>query len=250
MQAPPAKAGSRPSPGGEDMNAVDMNATMNASEIENVSANASAPAGADHGAETTAPPVPAPAPAGVRKGLGAFVDPGDMEIDNWVTVEFVVGPDTAAITEETEGQPLTTPHPVFLSETMRVTLLPDPNFEIRPQSAAVQDTGPDMTATWQWKVKPSHGGNATLYAKVEVGTRQPDGSLAVARTYTRRVAVHVKVGTWKGFLNALRNASTLGEVLNTLFSAWEKTLLALAALIAAASGVWMAIKKWGKPKEG
>jgi len=171
-----------------------------------------------------------------------------MEIDQPVTLEFVVGPNEAAIGEETEGQQLTTPRAVFVSATMRVTLLPDSGFDIRPQSADVQNTGVDRTATWEWKVTPLRGGKATLFAKVEVGKRNPDGTFAVANTYTRRVAVHVKVGTWAGFGNALKRASTVGELLGTLFSAWEKTLIALAALIAAASGVWLAIRNWGKAK--
>jgi hypothetical protein len=199
---------------------------------------------------------PAEGPAAVppmvtpQKGLGAFVDPGDMQVNNWSTVEFAVGLDKAALAEETEGQQLTEAHGVYLAPTMRVTLLPDPNFEAKPQSEAVQDTNPDRTATWFWKVKPLGGGDATLYARVEVGQRRADGSLAVARTYTRLVGVHVKVGTWQGFLNALKGAASLGEVLATLFGSWGKTLTALTALIAAAVGLWAAIRKLRKPKEG
>lgn len=51
--------------------------------------------------------------------------------------------------------------------------------------------------------------------------------------YTKRVEIPMKVGTWQGFLNAIGHAANLGEVLETLFRAWEKTLLALAALIGA-----------------
>jgi len=188
-------------------------------------------------------------PDEVRKGVGAFVDPGDMEIDSWTTLEFVVGPDQAVIAEETEGRKLTPTATVYVAPTMRVTLLPDPNFEFQPQSDAIQDTGADRTATWQWKVKPHNGGEATLYARVEVGDRKPDGSLAVVKTYTRRVAVRVKVGTWKGFVGAIKSAASVGDVVGTLVGSIGKTITAIAAMITAGPTVWLAIQAWRKRKK-
>jgi len=130
-----------------------------------------------------------------------------------------------------------------------VTSLPDPNFTFQPQSDPIQDTGMDRSATWQWKVKPLGGGDATLFARVEIGERRPDGTLAVAKTYTRRVAVRVEVGTWKGFLNALKSAATLGELLGTLVGSLGKTIAAIAAMITAAPTIWFAFRSWRKRKE-
>jgi len=117
-------------------------------------------------------------------------------------------------------------------------------------------TGSDKSATWLWNVRPLTGGERTLYATVEVLQRNPDGSLkkdangdyVASKPKTRHADVLVKVGTWKGFMIAIQNAATLGDVLGTLFSSWQKTLVALAALIGAASGVWLAVRNWGKPK--
>ena len=188
-------------------------------------------------------------PEHVTKGVGAFVDPGDMDVDAWSTLEFVVGPTDAVLTEETEGRKLTPSATVYVAPTMRVTLLPDPNFQFQPQSDPIQDTGMDRTATWQWKVKPLSGGSSTLFARVEVGERRPDGSLTVAKTYTRRVAVHVHVGTWKGFLNALKSAASLGDLIGTLVGSLGKTLTAIAAMVTAGPTVWLAIRSWRKRKE-
>jgi len=186
----------------------------------------------------------APAPvASAQKGRGAFVDPGDMAVDNWHRVEFVVALTEAGLAEESEEQVLTKSRAIYVAPLMRVTLLPDPDFEIRPQSPAVQETGADRAASWQWSVKPGRGGAHELIARVEVLDKQPDGGLLVAETYTRRVPVEVKVGTWKGFLNAIKGAASFGDLLATLFKSWEKTLLGLTALIAAAVGLWAAIKK-------
>jgi len=188
-------------------------------------------------------------PEHVTKGVGAFVDPGPMDVDSWSTLEFVVGGDQAVIAEETEGRKLTPSATVYVAPTMRVTLLPDPNFQFQPQSDPIQDTGLDRTATWQWKVKPLGGGNATLFARVEIGERRPDGSLTVSKTYTRRVAVNVHVGTWKGFLNALKSAASLGDLIGTLVGSLGKTLTAIAAMVTAGPTVWLAIRSWRKRKE-
>ena len=217
-----------------DMNATDMNATENAAtDITNATENA---------VENTA--------TTIEEGVGAFVDPGDMEVDNWYTVEFAAGPNVGAITNETEGQKLTAPHQIYVAPLMRVTLLPDANFQTHPQSSDVQQTGLDRTASWQWNVKPLYRGAHGLVAKVEVLKKEEDGSLTVVDSYTRRVEVVVKVGTWKGFLRALAEASSLGDALGTLFRSWEKTLLALTALIGAAVGLWAAIKKLRKKSDG
>jgi hypothetical protein len=188
-------------------------------------------------------------PGQVQRGVGAFVVPGDMDIDNWTTLEFVVGPDQAVLAEETEGRKLSPTATVYVAPTMRVTLLPDPNFQFQPQSDPIQDTGADRTATWQWKVKPLHGGDATLFARVEVGERRPDGSLGVAKTYTRRVGVHVTVGTWKGFVNALKSAASVGDVVGTLVGSIGKTVTSIAAIVTAGPTVWLAIQAWRKRKK-
>jgi len=188
-------------------------------------------------------------PEDVIKGVGAFVDPGDMDVDAWSTLEFVVGPSEAVIAEETEGRKLTPSATVYVAPTMRVTLLPDPGFQFQPQSDPIQDTGQDRTATWQWKVKPLTGGTATLFARVEVGEREPNGTLNVVKTYTRRVAVHVHVGTWKGFLNALKSAASLGDLIGTLVGSLGKTLTALAAMVTAGPTVWLAFRSWRKRKD-
>jgi hypothetical protein len=188
-------------------------------------------------------------PEHVTKGVGAFVDPGPMDLDAWSTLEFVVGPDQAVIAEETEGRKLTTAATVYVAPTMRVSLLPDPNFQFQPQSDPIQDTEADRTATWQWKVKPLNGGSSTLFARVEVGERERNGTLYVLKTYTRRVAVQVHVGTWKGFLNALKSAATLGDLIGTLVGSLGKTLTAIAAMVTAGPTVWLAIRSWRKRKE-
>ena len=208
-----------------------------------------------------APPATATGPDDSEEGLGAFKELSDMEVDNWYTVEFFVAPKKeglakeAGLPQERVDTELTPAASVYVATAMRVTLQEDPSFEIRPKTKAVVITGKDKSATWLWNVRPLTGGARTLYATVEVLQRNPDGSLkenadgsyVASMNKTRSASVKVKVGTWKGFLIALQNAASLGDVLSTLFAAWQKTLMALAGLITAIWVVWRAIKGRGKP---
>lgn len=181
----------------------------------------------------------------VEEGRGAFIQPRDLTVNQWETLEFIVGPDDPALSEEAEGRLLTQPRSIFVSSTMRVFLLDHPNFEIRAKTEAIQSTGMDATASWLWDVRPLTDGTHTLHARVEVLKRNPDGGLDTLDAYTRRVSLRVKVKTWQGFANALQNASTAGDLFATLFRAWEKTLVALGALIAAGLALWAAISNGG-----
>jgi hypothetical protein len=207
-----------------------------------------APGPDEAAASAEGPPIIPPSTA-PQKGRGAFVNPGDMEVNNWHRLEFVVGKTEVALAEESEDQDLGQPKEIYVAPVMRVTLEPDPNFEIRKQSPDVQETGGDLAASWQWSVKPLNGGSHALMARVEVLQKQPDGSVVASETYTRRLQVTVHVGTWQGFLNALKGAAGFGDLLATLFGSWGKTLTALTALIAAAVALWAAIRKLRKPKE-
>ncbi len=183
-----------------------------------------------------------------EEGVGRFADPGPMVLGNWYPLKFVAAPDVRATLLEIPDANLTAAQPVYLSPTMRVTLLPDPNFETTPATDAVQNTGKDLTQTWQWNVKPLHDGTQSLTARVEAGELRKDGSFDAKESRTRTVTIRVKVGTWDGFVRALGRASNLGDVLATLLASWEKTLKALAGLIGAVGLVWAAIRKLkGKP---
>lgn len=182
------------------------------------------------------------------QGFGAFVEPGAMVLGNWYPLEFVVGPDAAALEAESEDLPLTVATRVYLARVMRVTLLPNPNFEIAPPNATVKDTGEDLTEAWQWNVRPLHDGTHRLIARVEVGKLRRDRTFVASDGRTRRVSIRVKIGTWQGFVRALRRASTTGDLFATLFASWEKTAIALTGLLGASGGVWLAIRGWGKRK--
>ena len=184
--------------------------------------------------------------AELLKGRGAFTHPEDMFVGRSYPLEFVVGPTEAAIVEEAGGLKLAPSQMVYVAPVMRVTLLPDPNFKSSPATPAIQNTGADRSATWQWNVVPLRDGTQILHARVEVLRRMPGGKYATVESKARHVEVEVKVGTVQGFINALRNAASLSDVLTTLFNSWGKTLGALALLITAVFGIPAAVREGRK----
>ena len=188
-----------------------------------------------------------PDDGGILKGRGGFINPGDMNVGLWYPLRFVVGPDETAIRDEAGGQELAPSAAVFVGDTMRVTLLPNRNFEFEPTTPGRIRTGIDKSGSWSWNVSPKRDGTHSLEAKVEV-LRMVNGRYSVVDEKTRNVSVKVKVGTWQGLMNALTNAASLGDVLATLFNSWRGTFAALSALALAIWGAWGAIR-WGKKPE-
>ena len=170
---------------------------------------------------------------GIEQGVAAFVKPPPMEVDHWYVVEFAAGPKEANVREETEGRALTALTRVYVAQTMRVTLLDNPAFEIKPKTASEQATGLDKTATWLWDVRPKSADGNALQAKVEVLRKLSDGTMEVVESYTRSVPVSVHIGGMKRTLGAIDDASTVGSKLTGLFGTWQKTIGALVALLGA-----------------
>lgn len=180
----------------------------------------------------------------IRKGQAAFIRPGDMEVGNWYPLEFVAGPSILALADEAEDAPLTPARPIYVSHDMYVRLLNDPNFQIRAKSKALQETGEDVSATWQWDVKPVRVGTHTLIAQVDVLKRKPDGRFERFNRYSRRVSVRVSVDTMQGVINAIRNGESLGDALGALFRSWSVALKALLGLIILGFGISWAVRRY------
>lgn len=133
-----------------------------------------------------------PANASVAAGQGAFAEPPPLVAGTWSQIEFFAGPDLAALADEAEGEVLARNRAIYISPTMKVTLLPDPEVEIRTKSEALQQLGDDRTASWQWDVRPKSGGDRTLIAQVEVFDDSKPAGPPIER-YKRRLSVHVEV---------------------------------------------------------
>ncbi len=186
-------------------------------------------------------------------GLGAFVKPPVWKVGNSYSLEFVVGQNEAGLQSVSEGRERTTARSIWMAPTMRVTLDPNPNFEIAPQNPGqeIQDLSPERTAAWFWNVKPLKPGKFTLVARVEALQRGADGELLKgpdgklrSRMYPpKTVDVQVRVSGKAKVEGAIEDASWFAKALGGMFESWQKMLGTLAALIAAAGTVWAAIRK-------
>lgn len=187
------------------------------------------------GLESAQPAVDEQAAAlGVQQGVAAFVAPPPMEVGKFSVIKFVAGPNQQAITTETEGVALTRSTAVYVAKAMKVTLLPNPSFEIKPATEARQTTGLDKTATWLWNVKPLDDRNQTLEAEIEIFALNDDDSFGRRlERYTRKVEVEVRVGKMQRFSEAVDDGTTIAEKLSKLFGSWQKAVGALVALLGA-----------------
>lgn len=156
-----------------------------------------------------------------------------MEVGHSYPIEFVAGPTDELIRAETEGRALTPARTVLVGRKMKVVLLPNSSFEIKPLSDAEQLTLEDKTATWQWEVTPRNDDATELKARISVFRQLPDGSFAQVEGYNRTVPVTIHFGSVKRAVTFLDNARMFGEKLTGLFGTWQKTIGALVALLGA-----------------
>ena len=171
---------------------------------------------------------------GVEEGVAAFATPPPMEVGKYTVIKFVAGPSEAAIRAETEGVALTQSTAVYVAKAMRVTLLPNPSFQIKPASEAKQTTDMDKTATWLWNVKPLNDQSKALEAEIEIFALNDDDSFGRRlERYTRKVEVEINVGKMQRFSEAVDDSTTIADKLSKLFGSWQKTVGALVALLGA-----------------
>ena len=171
---------------------------------------------------------------GVEQGIAAFLTPPPMPQGVFTTLKFVAGPSLAAITKESEGKALEATSDIYVGKAMRVTLLDNPSFEIKPLSEDKQLTLRDKTATWIWNVRPINDRNTILTAQIEVYAVKDDDSFGrLLERYQRTVEVKVQVSGAQRFSEAADEGSNIADKFTKLFGSWQKTVGALVALIGA-----------------
>lgn len=122
---------------------------------------------------------------------------------------------------------------------MRAELSGD-GFRIAALTPAAQDLFTSNAAVWEWDATAVTGGRHVLSLKTWVETRGPDGTMRPRWLKVEDRPVTVAV-TWPMRLSDGVEATVgwLGRGTNLL--------KALAALIVAAGGLWLAIRQFGKP---
>ncbi|MDP8993850.1 MAG: hypothetical protein M3N07_02535 [Pseudomonadota bacterium] len=113
-------------------------------------------------------------------------------------------------------------------------------FDISPSGWQPTSLGSSREWEWQWKVIPKREGRRRLQVTVVPQVVQRDGTrVNVGRHLRRALEVEVVVHPAEQSLEA-------SEGLQTQFGSWAKSLGALAALIAAAGGVYAAFIQFKK----
>jgi predicted small secreted protein len=184
-------------------------------------------------------------------GRGAFRDPPKMWVGTPETLEFAVARTDRGLGRELGQAGLPTSiRDVYIGRCMRVTLIAPPSLEIRSPNGVITRLARDMDrASWSWSVMPVDPGQPKVRAKVEV-LRQEGGRCTSEAfdEYTEHVDVQIEIGWWRGFLRALGEARSAGDLFSALFASWERAFTALGLLVAAIGGAYAAIKKLSKRK--
>ncbi len=181
----------------------------------------------------------------IEEGKGAFKKPPPMVVGAAARLIFAVAPDEARVRSHFGNREIGETTDIFISPVMQVDLVPDANFEFTSRSTARIPLGPDRRATWHWDVIPKKRGKFILTAKVQVfrdgePVDEYDAYVDVKVRVGRNETVKAEIGFWK----------MVGEEFTGLFDTWQKTLLALAALIGAGFAVIKVIKSRGAAATG
>jgi len=174
------------------------------------------------------------AKAGVEHGLGAFVTPPPMKLKQVETLKFVVAPNEAALREESNKATLEPTKAIYVGKAMRVTLRPNPSFEITPTTEAMQLTLTNKSATWVWNVKPLNTHNRKLEAYIEVFALKDDDSIGKRiDDYPRDVTIEVEMDSAQRISKFADDGTIVADSFTKLFGSWQKTIGALVALLGA-----------------
>ena len=177
-----------------------------------------------------------------QPGWGGFAQPSDLWVGSATRIQFSVAPDQAGVVEELDGAAAAPMRRIMLAARMQVQLLPDPNFEIVPLDppSGEQPIGPDRRASWIWDVTP-RGTNNQPYRLTAI-VRALDQAGRQIDSYPKYVTVTVRIGTWRGFVNALQNAKSAGDLVSAASRSWETAVLSITAFVTALGGLFVAIR--------
>ncbi|WP_158298732.1 hypothetical protein [Sphingomonas psychrotolerans] len=191
--------------------------------------------------------------ARLRPGILAFDPPAKMTVG--VTYDLTLSIGKATDAEEIravvrrEGRRLEE-RTLQVGAFMTATLTGNA-FEIALQGTEgpSRSLGADRRDIWQWQVKPLRAGTQRLLLTVSADAMGADGKRRRFSLANRPVDILVEVTASQRREDRTRAIEdSLGRGARVM-SALEKWMIGLAALLAAVGGAWLALRKFGKPKE-
>jgi hypothetical protein len=191
--------------------------------------------------------------ARLRPGMLAFDPPAKMTVN--VTYDLTLSIGKAADAEEVradvrrEGRRLeerAVQVGAFMTAKLTGTAF---TIKLQGEEPAERKLGADRREVWQWQVTPTQPGPQRLLLKVSADAVRADGQRHRFSLANRPVDVLVEVSASQRRENRAKALEdSLGRGARVM-SALEKWLIGLAALLAAAGGAWLAVRKFGKGKD-
>ncbi len=236
-----APAGSEPTPVGTEAPATDA---------------AAAPDGQEWCAivEERLPPAECALLAAVPRGTGAFKTPERMKRGESASVILAISREAGssapseaiASAEGREG----TFRPA-VGRYIEAKLLPEPGLKVEPDPATpeLQDLYAGTEGLWRWTITAEATGEHQLTLRTRVMTKLPDGSFAPRGqpfVDSRRIAVYVEGAD--AIVDKSKEADKALGALSGTTDNLTKLIGAITALVVAVGGLWLAFRRFGKPK--
>jgi hypothetical protein len=206
--------------------------------------------------EERLPPDECAALAAVSRGTGAYKTPERMERGESRSIVLAISreADSSAPAEaiaDAAGREASF-KPV-VGRYIEATLLADPGLKVTPDAATpeLQDLGASPAALWRWTITAEATGDHQLTLRTRVMKKQPDGSFiprGAPFVGTRKINVYVEGGA--ALSDRMQAAGKTFEDATGTTNSFAKLVGALTALVIAVGGLWLAFRRFGKPKSG
>lgn len=122
-------------------------------------------------------------------------------------------------------------------------------FDITPSGPQPKTLAADRSEVWQWRIKAKEEGPQKLVLTISVDAEEADGSRSRYDLESKTFDIAVNVTDSERRARRAQNIKKDMDSGTTVLGGLEKLLIALAAVVAALGGVWIAIRTFGKKKD-
>lgn len=189
--------------------------------------------------------------ANLQAGLGVFEAPKQMVLGESRDLILSVGKKAnAGEVHTTIGQDRSK-HVEIVTQVghFMTATLTGGGFDITPSGPQPKTLAADRSEVWQWRIKAKEEGPQRLVLTISVDATNADGTRSRFDLETRPFDIAVNVTDSE---RRTRRAQELKKKMDdgtTVLGGLEKLLIALAAVVIALGGVWIAIRTFGKKKD-
>jgi hypothetical protein len=187
----------------------------------------------------------------LQAGLGVFEAPKQMQLGESRDLVLSVGKKADAEDVRATVGGDRTKHVEIATQVghyMTATLSGD-GFDITPPGPQAKTLAADRSEAWQWRIKAKAEGPQKLMLTISVDAQAANGTRSRYDLESKTFDIAVNVTDSE---RRARKAQEIKKSLDngtTVLGGLEKLMIALAAVIAAVGGVWIAIRTFGKKKD-